>query len=571
MSKNHLLLLDNVIKEQKKEIYPDDNDANFFEYFVAKEILKNEDLSFEEIESCLTGGTRDGGIDSFIMFIDDRLVLDVEEEIHIAKGATFKLYLIQTSRTDGFKEDALIKLQDSSKKLFDLTEEIQKLSNLYNENIIEKFELFHSLYKDNAVKFPKLEIRYHYATRSTEAPHPTVSTRADELIRDLKREFVNCEVFFNFLGATELWELANESPSKVFKLNIISAMSTTGKDTICFVELNEYKNFITNETGDLRKNIFESNVRDYQGTVEVNKNIEETLRSGPSEENFWWLNNGITIICSNFRSTGNELTIEDPQIVNGLQTSNQIFSYFKENPNTSEQKNNASNQRHVLVRIIKPENESSRDKIIKATNSQTAIPPGQLRATDKIHRDIEKFFEVNGIFYDRRKNFYRNAGKQRSLIIGIPGLAQAISAIFLQKPHDSRAKPSSLIKAPARYEEIFNEAYDLKLYLNIAKFIMAIEKFMKSDSARDFSKDLKYHLAMFAVAKKLNKAKPIEADFKNLENVQLENNFLLDCLNQVNIAIIALKKDDLTSVNKIVKSLESVDAILNLLRENLIK
>jgi hypothetical protein len=102
-----------------------------------------------------------------------------------------------------------------------------------------------------------------------------------------------------------------------------SQISTTSKDAVCFVELGEYNKFIVNESGDLQKNIFECNVRDYHGNVEVNQSIEITLKS--VDEDFWWLNNGITIICSNFRLTGNELTIEDPQIVNGLQTSNQIF------------------------------------------------------------------------------------------------------------------------------------------------------------------------------------------------------------------------------------------------------
>jgi hypothetical protein len=565
-NQNDLVLLDAAIEQEKKENYPDEESGDFFERFVAKEILKNEDLSFEEIETSLTGGSRDGGIDGIFLFINDQLVLG-EEEVNLPKKSSpiFKLHIIQASQTQGFKEDAVTKLESSLSDLLDFTKKLNTFEKIYNEDILDKFIIFQTLYKGHASKFPKLEIKFYYATRSTDAPHPSVLTRVDKLKKNILDKFnENCEVSFDFCGAKELWKLYNKRATQGFKLNIYggSSISTTKKDTVCFVELAEYNKFITDEKG-LRKNIFDSNVRDYQGDVEVNKNIESTLKDYNSEGDFWWLNNGITIICTNFQLTGNELTIEDPQIVNGLQTSNQIFNYFKDNNLQS------GLQRHVLIRVIKPDNEKSRDKIIRATNSQTNIPPDQLRGTDKIHRDIESFFKTNGIYYDRRKNYYINAGKQRNLIISISGLSQAVNAIFLQRPHSSRAKPSTLTKDPERYREIFNEKYDLLLYLNVAKVMMKIEKFMKSDLAKSYSKDLKYHLAMFAVAKGIGKLKPNAQDLISDNYLSLEDSFLLECLELINEAIVTLKTNDVTSINKIVKNSESVAVVLKLLEGNI--
>jgi hypothetical protein len=85
------------------------------------------------------------------------------------------------------------------------------------------------------------------------------------------------------------------------------------------------------------------------------------------------------------------LTIEDPQIVN----------YFQKH-NTIDEK------RNLLVRVIVPPVTESRDRIIKVTNSQTQIPVASLRATERIHRDIEEYLRPHGLFYDRRKNFYKN-------------------------------------------------------------------------------------------------------------------------------------------------------------------
>ncbi|MFJ3191702.1 AIPR family protein [Streptomyces griseoviridis] len=61
--------------------------------------------------------------------------------------------------------------------------------------------------------------------------------------------------------------------------------------------LRDYLGFICNDDGTLRRHIFDWNVRDYAGGVEVNREIKESLldRSAPQ---FWWLNNGVTITCS---------------------------------------------------------------------------------------------------------------------------------------------------------------------------------------------------------------------------------------------------------------------------------
>ena len=169
--------------------------------------------------------------------------------------------------------------------------------------------------------------------------------------------------------------------------------------------------------GQLRRNLFESNVRDYQGSTAVNGEISQSLRVNAGED-FWWLNNGITIIAAKATQSGKTLTFEDPQIVNGLQTSTEIFQYFSE-------ADTESDERNVLVRIIVPTKAESRDRVIKATNSQTSIPPASLRATDKIHRDIEEYLRPFGLYYDRRKNYHKNEGRPLEKIVSIPLMAQS--------------------------------------------------------------------------------------------------------------------------------------------------
>ena len=117
--------------------------------------------------------------------------------------------------------------------------------------------------------------------------------------------------------------------------------------------------------------------------------------------------------------------------------------------------------------MISPEHPTSYEKIIRATNSQTSIPFASLKATDKIHRDIEDFLVPNGFYYERRKNFYKNEGKPSAKIVTIPHLAQATMAVLLGRPNDARARPSTLLKRQEDYERVFSEDYPLDVYHRI--------------------------------------------------------------------------------------------------------
>lgn len=76
--------------------------------------------------------------------------------------------------------------------------------------------------------------------------------------------------------------------------------------------------------------LLEPNVRDYQGAGSpVNKEIRATLNDASTTVEFWWLNNGITILGEKCFITGNKVTITKPEIVNGLQTSHEVSAKIR--------------------------------------------------------------------------------------------------------------------------------------------------------------------------------------------------------------------------------------------------
>ncbi len=243
----------------------------------------------------------------------------------------------------------------------------------------------------------------------------------------------------------------------------------SGEGYVCLVPLKNFFDFISDNEKELLRHIFESNVRDYQGNVKVNKDIHETL-VGTGKEEFWWLNNGVTILASDvYAATGEKLIISDPQIVNGLQTSRVVHTYFRESGKEKD-------SRSILVRVVKTQDQAARDRIIKATNSQTSIPDAWLHATEELHRRIEDYFVSHGLYYDRRKNFYKNQGKPASKIVTIPRLAQAVTAIYLQKPDDARARPSTVLRKT--YTEVFHRHHPPDMYLKCAQLVNVIEEFL---------------------------------------------------------------------------------------------
>jgi hypothetical protein len=105
-----------------------------------------------------------------------------------------------------------------------------------------------------------------------------------------------------------------------------------------------------------------ANVRDFLGQAEVNEAITATLHQ-LSDGDFWWFNNGITIVASAVDQKGKTLALSDPLLVNGLQTSNVIHSFITD-LNVDEELKSKRRQQIVLVKLIVPPNERLRDDII---------------------------------------------------------------------------------------------------------------------------------------------------------------------------------------------------------------
>ncbi|RZF80185.1 hypothetical protein EXT46_12865 [Pseudoalteromonas sp. CO325X] len=552
---NDQIILAQIIEEKCAESADELTVAEYFEIYSSSEILKDHDLTYDDVAYGIVGDGGDGGIDSIYTFVNGELLKEDMEINPNQKKNHIELVVIQSKTSASFKEDAVIKFRESAEDLLNLANDPDDFTARYNADLIDKTKLFRNAYSKLAGTFPRLEIHYYYATQGDEV-HPNVEGKVPKLHEDLGKMFGGAEFSFEFVGASKLLELTRNIPSTSRILDVSeSPIGTDAGSYLCLVSLSKYYEFVS-DSGALARSIFESNVRDYQGSVVVNTGIRKTLENAESE-NFWYLNNGVTIITPKAVLAGKQLTIEDPQIVNGLQTSHEIYQHF------SQLDDPAGDERSVLVRVICEEDEEARDRIIRATNSQTSIPPASLRSSDEIHRNIEDFLKANGFYYDRKKNHYKNQGMPVGKIISIPYMAQTMMATTLLKPDSARARPSTLINSDTEYRKIFSLDFPIDIYLKVIQIMKSVEIYLKPDQCgieleRKTITNIKYYVAMMVSIGLAGGKEDVSAKLSALPVISITPKLLAESLETVLSCF-----NDLGATDQVAKGSELVGKLLS--------
>ena len=569
LSNNTRVLLDQFLTQQKTEQGIPLADDIAFELFACEQVLKGSDLSTEELSSGIVGGGGDGGIDGVYTFVGDQLIDDDSEIFdsdfstsRISQGIALTLRLFQAKAVNSFAETPIDLVASSTARLLDLGLTEEFLEPLYSRALVERFSIFRRALQLLAIRHPTTRIEFSYATRGDK---DTMNLKVQQKAKDLEVAFsktvTGATGVVSFFGADELWISASTVPNYTLQLTY-RENATSGTSHVALVSLRDYVAFLSDSDGNLHRHIFDWNVRDYQGNIEINKEIRSSLEDEQAPD-FWWLNNGVTIVCSKASIQGKTYSLDDVQIVNGLQTSYTMFHAL-----SAAQKEHPVFERTLLVRILETEDPATRDRVIRATNRQTSVPEASLRATDDTQRRIEAFFASNDLYYDRRKNYYRNNGRPKDRIIGIPLLAQTVMAVGLSRPDDSRARPSSLLKSDQTYETIFSSGIPLEIYLWAANAQREVDAFLQTPEANVSTPErtnLRFHLVMLATTKLLGarvyspkQLSKIAVDARTLNEADLPA-----CLVTLRKTMQKLIDKSGESPDKIAKGRQFVEAILH--------
>jgi len=322
-------VLTELLEHERNLTSPNQSPSEFFEQFTAEQILKNFGLSYDEIDSGIVGKGGDGGIDAFFTFVNGVLVTEDGDLQNIRQNILIQLFIIQSKKSRGFTDEAILRMENTVKKLLDISDSnLSAYENEYNEKLLQVVNIFRDTYRRLMSQMPELQINFYYVTQG-DSIHPNVRSKSEELIKTTRKLFSQSSANFHFLGADDLLGLARKSKIETLPLNYIEAVTTPTQSAICLVKLKDYFDFIQDpDTGELRGWLFEENVRDYEGkNVDVNKAIRSTLEESASNRDFWWLNNGITIVSSQSPASGKTFVLTEPKVVNGLQTSMEIYNH----------------------------------------------------------------------------------------------------------------------------------------------------------------------------------------------------------------------------------------------------
>ncbi|MGP4045324.1 AIPR family protein [Streptomyces sp. 2A115] len=456
---NDQRLLDRILEDQHRKLAPGTGRDDFFTFFAADKALQDWDLDNDEIADGIVDGAHDCGIDGIWTFVDKRYITADAHQFLSPRADKIELVILQAKNNSGYQETVIEKLHFHLPTLLDMNRDEEELVAHTNAKLLDRTRRFLHVLEELASSFPQVRIKVIYANKSAETPHPNVKAKGDRLRRELAKITSDTTADLEYLNAADLRERTARGAKAVAQLVFTETpMSTSlGEGYVCLARLDEYYRFITSDNEALRLELFESNVRDYAGSTAVNNAIGQTLKSGTGED-FWWFNNGVTVVADAAQIAGKKIVIKEPQIVNGLQTSHEIYSYI--------QSSGQHRDRSLLVKIVvAPESGTARDRIIRATNSQTQLPAGALRATESIQKDIEESLTHAGsYYYERRAGYYRNLGFPLDRVVSMARMAREFTAFALREPHTALRHSDALLLDDQHYAKIFSTRQDLDIY-----------------------------------------------------------------------------------------------------------
>ena len=440
-----------------------------------------------------TGGGNDLGIDAFGILVNGELLRDAAEvraKIEDVRRAEIHIVVIQAKTSSGFETKVISDLAENLSHIVG-SGPLPYQASADVENIRACLRAVYENIGKLSGSLPKLDVSY-VTTGDQVADMVAQKLRsAQDLLAKLDRfdsvEFrcvTSKELRALYRRATTKATAAFPMPKKVF-LPKIPGVEQSVMGLLSAQDL--VQNILGDETGRLRKALFHENVRDFLSYNDVNLEICATLQDRTRRERFAVLNNGITIVTRGLTVVGDEIHIDDFQIVNGCQTCHVLF----------EQREHLTDAVHVSVRIVHSQDEDLIDGIVAATNRQTVVTAEDLTARDEFHRLLEDYFlhgreKKDRLYYERRSRQYNDRKDiEKTRVISRAQLTRAYLAMFLEEP--ARLGHYKALLA-ARGKELFVEGQPPILYYAAATTSYRLEWLIRNRRIPTKYSPARYHL-----------------------------------------------------------------------------
>lgn len=417
-------ILNEISQQYYKENYPNDGQR-----FVAWYLRNIHNLDTIEAKDCITDGAGDKQIDAVYIDNDASVIYIIQGKFY--SGDTVNAEPLREVLSSWIQIKDLQKLQENANEKLKI--KINEISTALEDDyeicfeLITTSELTDSAKNDLATFQKEISEDTSFSANLVLVDNETLKFKYDEALNK-SRPYINHEF--------------NIDSSKCMEIMIGGT-----KAVIAAIPLKECIRIPGIKDGSL----FRKNVRQSLGTSnKVNKGIAATLKKDP--EDFFFLHNGITAICSQINLKAGLLSVKELNVVNGCQSLSTIYSCSETVKN--------SKDGFIMFRFYEISNPEKADKISTCTNSQSAVKARDLRSNDKYVLAMKKAYEqcyTDGYFITKRGEQADTAKYNTNHIVSLTELGKQLIAWHSQRPTISYSETKIFDKY---FDQIFRKDYD---------------------------------------------------------------------------------------------------------------
>ena len=435
-----------IAQEYYVKNYPNDGQR-----FVAWYLRNIHNLDTFEAKACITDGAGDKQIDA--VYIDDQSSTIYIIQGKFYKGDTVDAEPLREVTSSWIQIKNLAKLQEAANEK--LQAKISEIATALEDDYEVCFELITTSGLTDSAKSDLAAFQAELAESETLSAtlvlvdNETLQARYDEAL-NRNRPYIN-------------YEFPIEQ-GKYMEMHIGATRAV-----IAAIPLKECIKIPGIKDGTL----FRKNVRQSLGTGnKVNKGIARTLRNNPEE--FFFLHNGITAICSSIKIVNGTMNVKELNVVNGCQSLSTIF-------NCSESVRNVRDA-YIMFRFYEISNAERADEISTCTNSQSAVKARDLRSNDKYILTMKKAYEqhfTDGYFITKRGENADPVKYNTVHIVDLTSLGKQLIAWHSQRPTISYSESRIFDKY---FEQLFHREYSPEKVQALSDLYKAVYKNWGNDN-----------------------------------------------------------------------------------------
>lgn len=464
-----------------------------FERFVNFCIISKQyprEFNFEDLS---IGGGSDTAIDGVAIIVNGNIAQNPEEIDYFVKrngSISVSFSFIQSKTSAKFNGAQILNFLAGIRNFFSEQTAIPE-----NDDVVELRSIKENIYR-NSIHIdgaPSLDLFFVSTGEWKEPEHITGLVNSELEILKMRRLFSG--INFQCIDSEKLKQMYREIRGRSLKeiefpsLVPLPAIEGVRQSFIGSMSTQEYIKLVSDSEGNLQKNLFYDNVRDYQGANSVNLEIAKTLKSGKGQAALAIYNNGITIIAKKIERISEKVKLTDFQVVNGCQTSHVLF----------DNKNILIENSHIVVKLIETTDSEIAVNVIKATNRQTEVKVEAFESLSPFHKDLEEYYRARAgsrehpIFYERRSKQYDNVpGIRSSQIITLSAQIKAYVSACLNQPQSTHRYFGEILDS--NRSRMFVSGDKLEKYYISAYILNKLERLFKRGQIKSKFKVFKYQL-----------------------------------------------------------------------------